>query len=81
MACRIAFCWLVALCAASQALAAPRIVLQLYAEKGFPLTGYQQWAKALGEMGLEDVRINPASGGEAIEIEREGTDATPVYRV
>ncbi len=61
--------------------AAPRIALELATEKGFPLTGQQEWSRALGEMGFANLRIRPATGSEKIEVVREGTDAAPSYRV
>lgn len=71
----------VCLGASNWALAAPRIVLELATEQGFPLTGQQQWSQALGEMGFENVRIRSATGNEKVEVVREGDDAAPTYRV
>jgi hypothetical protein len=65
----------------SSAMAAPRVVLELATEQGFPLTGQQEWGRALGELGFENLRIRPATGGEKVEVVREGSDGAPSYRV
>jgi hypothetical protein len=78
---RIVTAFAIAVCVAPLASAAPRIVLELATEKGFPLTGQQEWSRSLGEMGFDNVRIRAATGNEKVEVVREGTDASPVYRV
>lgn len=61
--------------------AGPRVELELVTEEGFPLTGRQRWLRALGRLEFDGLRIRQARGGEKVEVQREGSDASPVYRV
>ena len=63
------------------AQAAPRIELHLVTDEQFPITGQQQWLKLLGGLEFDGLRISKASGSEKIEVVKEGSDASPVYRV
>ena len=72
---------LVALVLATDVQAAPRVELNLVTQEGFPITGQQQWLQVLGGLQFDGVRIRRATGGEKIEVVREGSDASPVYRV
>ena len=72
---------LFALLVVSHASAAPRVVLHLVTDEGFPITGHQQWLQMLGTLDFDGLRISKATGSEKIEVVREGSDAAPVYRV
>jgi hypothetical protein len=61
--------------------AAPRVSLELATEKGFPITGAQQWSKALGELGISNFRIRSATASDRPSIESLGNEKTPSYRV
>ena len=72
---------LLACLATSFTNAAPRVELNLVTQEGFPLTGQQQWLQMLGRLGFDGLRIKRATGAEEVEVLREGSDASPVYRV
>ena len=74
-------CVLLALSVAGAALGAPRVELNLVTEEGFSITGQQQWLQMLSRLEFDGLRIRAATGGEKIEVLREGSDASPVYRV
>ncbi len=72
---------LLALVAVVSASAAPRVELHLVTDEGFPITGQQQWLAMLSELEFGGLRISKATGSEKVEVVREGSDASPVYRV
>lgn len=58
-----------------------RIDMELAMQKGFPITGAQQWAKLLGEIGVEGVRIRSMRPGDEPSIDDRGTESRPRYEV
>ncbi len=76
--------WIIAswiLLSPAVASAAPRVSLELATEKGFPITGSQQWSKLLTDLGISNFRIRSATGSDHPVIEQLGDDASPSYRV
>ncbi len=65
----------------SQATAAPRVTLELMTAPGFPLTGAQEWIRALKDCGADDVRIRGAQSGDKPDVKATGSGATASYRV
>ncbi len=61
--------------------AAPRVDLELVTEKGFPITGAQQWIQALQGVGAGDIRIRAANPGDQWSITNRGTEQSPAYHV
>lgn len=61
--------------------AAARIELELITERGFPITGSQQWTAFLQDLHLGRLRIRSGSGRQRPQIETLGTPAAPIYRV
>lgn len=63
------------------ARAAPRIELDLLTETGADPTAPQRWYQLLSELGVANLRIRGARGGERVAIETAGSAQSPVYRV
>jgi len=64
-----------------QATAAPRVTLELMTGKGFPITGSQEWLRALQGCGADSIRIRAARAGDRPDVEVTGAGATASYRV
>lgn len=77
---RSLFAALVVLSAAA-AVAAPRVSLELATDKGFPITGAQQWSKVLADVGVTNFRIRSAVGADRPVIEQLGDEKNPNFRV
>ena len=58
-----------------------RVSFDLITEKGFPITGSQQWHKTLSDLGVTSLRIHSGTGTEQAAIENEGTEQRPSYKV
>src|SRR5262245_13744459 len=58
----------------------PRITLELVTERGFPITGGQEWIKALGGLDLADVRIRSSKPGDELKVEKL-PGSVPAYKV
>jgi hypothetical protein len=69
------------LCCASICLAAPRVSLELATEKGFPITGAQEWSKLLADLDVTNFRIRSATGADQPSIEELGDNKNPSYRI
>lgn len=69
------------LLSATVAAAAPRISLELATDKGFPITGAQQWSKVLADQGVTNFRIRSAVGADHPAIEQLGDEKNPSFRV
>lgn len=67
--------------AAGSAWAAGRVELVLVTEPRAGLTASQTWTRALGQAGVENVRIREPRAGDKVGIEVGGTEASPVYVV
>lgn len=62
-------------------LAAGRVQLEIVAEKHTGLTSSQQWMRALGEAGVDNVRIRQARPTDRAGIQIGGTERDPLYVV
>jgi hypothetical protein len=58
-----------------------RVELELITEKGFPVTGQQEWLAFLRRLDLDDLRIRSGRAGEAADIETRQLGSTTTYRV
>jgi len=67
--------------AAQDSAKLPPVELELATEKGFPITGAQEWTEALAKIGLARVRIHAARGGEKPSVERRGSRERPRFYV
>lgn len=65
----------------SIALAAPRVELELVTERGFPLTGAQQWLESLSYVGASGIRIREARPGDVGSVTNRGSEQSPSYHV
>ena len=63
------------------AAAAPEISVDIYTDERLPATTAQEWARRLGELNLDNVRIRGRSSGEAVEVSDVGTAQRPRYKV
>jgi hypothetical protein len=57
------------------------IDMELAMQQGFPITGAQRWAKLLGGIGVENVRIRSMRPGDEPSIANHGTESRPRYEV
>jgi hypothetical protein len=67
--------------ASSDALAGGRVELELAVEKRVAITGQQEWLRRLSQAGIENFRIRSARSGDVPNIERRGTEDSPLYVV
>ncbi len=67
--------------ASSDALARGRVELELAVEKRVAITGQQEWLRRLSQAGIENFRIRSARSGDVPNIERRGTEDSPLYVV
>ena len=82
VALRIAACALLMLaCAAAKPAAKARVSLELVTEKGFPITGANDWYRVFSELGVAGLRIRGANPGDQSGIEKRGSKEAPVYDV
>jgi len=65
----------------SIAQAEPRVYLEIYTTPTFPIEGSQELARKLGQAGADNLRISQARDDVRPSIEKEGTDAAPIYFV
>lgn len=63
------------------ALAAPRVSMELATDKGFPITGAQEWTRVLTGLGIQSLRIRSAIGSDTPKVEEIGDPKNPSYRV
>jgi hypothetical protein len=66
---------------ADKPAAKARVSLELVTEKGLPVTGTQQWYQVLTDVGVTNLRIRSANGGDETGIEKHGTKEAPSYQV
>jgi len=69
------------LAGATAVCAAPRVTLELMMESGFPITGAQEWSRAIGGVGADDVRIRQAKAGDTGEIVNRGDERNPSFHI
>ncbi|MEQ8785594.1 MAG: hypothetical protein RIC55_04815 [Pirellulaceae bacterium] len=69
------------LIATAAARAEPRVYLEIVTTPTFPIEGSQELARKLGEAGADNLRIRQAKEDVRPSIEKEGTDASPIYFV
>ena len=73
---------LCALIAAPHAAAgAPPVTLVLATERGFPITGSQEWYQLLTRLGVAGLQIRSATGRDKPAVEKIGTKDAPHYAV
>ncbi|QDU97210.1 hypothetical protein [Lignipirellula cremea] len=79
----LALCALLACCGAATPgeAAGPHVTLELMIESGFPITGAQEWSRAMGRVGADNVRIREAKPGDQGEVVNQGDERTPRYHV
>ncbi len=65
----------------SVALGAGRVELEVYIEARVPATAGQEWLRALGQAGVQNLRIRSERPGDVTGIERRGPDSSPTYFV
>ena len=58
-----------------------RVELELFTERGVPLTGQQEWLQQLAKLGVGKLRIHPKGLDDKVGLEVRGTEASPVYVV
>ncbi len=63
------------------ALAGDRVELELAVEKRVAITGQQEWLRRLSQAGIENFRIRSARSGDVPNIDRRGTEDSPLYAV
>lgn len=68
-------------CGWSPAVDPPRVTLELFTQKGFPLDGHRAWISALEKVGLTDVRIRGGAEGDALAVETTGKGPAASHRV
>jgi hypothetical protein len=61
--------------------AGARVDMELCTEKGFPLTGAQEWYKLLTALKVDGLQIRGARETDQAGIETRGAEASPSYRV
>jgi hypothetical protein len=72
--------FLVLACAAAST-AAPPIELELATERGLQITAPHQWLQLFADLGITNVRIRTATGGEKPAVENRGTTDAPRFHV
>lgn len=59
----------------------PRVSFELLTEDGFSARGSHEWMAFLKDFGLSGIRVRTAQPGDAIEVQKRGTDAAPAFHV
>ena len=66
---------------AGQAVAAPRVQLELATQEGFQATDAQAWYQTLTRLGVSALQIRGMRAGDAPRVESTGSGASASYRV
>ena len=74
--------WTMSVCiGADRPASKARVSLELVTEKGFPITGAQQWYQVFADLGVANLRIRGATGTDEVGVEKRGSKDSPIYDV